>query len=861
MRTTRRTRVKGRYALDLRGTARIQGKPSEGKKKRTFDIIGYTGVPLESQGCYGWECPVVVELSGIILGNECFPILDNHGPAGFSDQNPKSSVVGQSTTARIQGGNLRLTGTMFETEASREIIDLADQGLKWQASIGAKVLAKEFIGEGTQVEVNGQMFDGPIYVARKTKLREVSFVVLGDDSNTSALVAAYRRVRSQMATKVNGRNGKNGKRTGTDVRANGGGKKVNIRANRRALMRKPTRVRAEDSDRKVDADDADFRAWCKAEGYGDPDGMTARMCAKVRAEYDESADDDEDDEDEDKKAADASDDDDVDADDSDTDVDADGDDEDTADRDAPKGARAKAKANAALDLRAESSRIAGIQAACAGNANVMVTIETATGRTKKVSLAAHAIEAGWTVKKVKLEMIRATRQEPGPFWYSASRPEIDDAVIEAALLEAKGGRNPTELAEDYFYKASGTPDRQHDIAPDLKAKSQRAFKARYTDKVLQAAHDLFGNSSNRNSLGQIGLQRLLILAARSRGYRGDLNDINPGNLEEVLRAAFSNEIRAEGGSAISLQNVLANVLNKYLLYGYFHTDMSWREIGAVRPVKDFKPTKGLNLTGDFLFTKLNADGQITHGALTDEAYANQIDTFARMLGITRQTIINDDTSILTTVPMLMGIGCNDSISKLFWTLLLNPPVWTDSNAFFFNRTTATTTLGGGAINSNIVPSGGSSALSSSSLQTGTQLFDKQVKPNGQPLGVRPAILAYPPELDVTALELMQSENLVYGGASAAKQPQKNVWKGRYKPVMSPYISNSAYTGNSTTQWFLFADPNRLPAIEMAFLNGQETPTVQTAQANFNQLGIDVRGFHDYGVAMQNPRGAVKSPGA
>lgn len=851
--------MKGRFALDLRGAARIAGKPSEGKK-RTFDIIGYTGVPLESQGCYGWECPVVVELSGIILGNGVFPILDNHGPSGFSDQNPKSSVVGQSTTARIQGGKLRLTGMMFNTMASREIVDLADQGLKWQASIGAKVLVKEFIGEGTQVEVNGQMFEGPIYVARKTKLREVSFVVLGDDSNTSALVAAYRRVRAKMATKVKGRNGK---RRGTDVRANGG-KRTNIRANRRALVRKPNRLRAEDSDRKVDADDADFKAWCKAEGYGDPDGMTARMCAKLRAEYDESADDDEDDEDEDKKAQDtnASDDDDVDADDSDDDVDADGDDEDTPDRDAPKGARARAKASAALDLRAESTRIAGIQAACAGNPNVMITIETATGRTKKVSLAAHAIESGWKVKKVKLEMLRATRQEPGPFWYSTSTPQLDDAVIEAALLEAKGGRNPTELAEDYFYKAGGTPDRQHDIAPDLKAKSQRAFKARYTDKVLQTAHDLFANSSNRHSLGQIGLQRLLLLAAHSRGYNGDLSQINNGNLEEILRAAFSREIRAEGGSAISLQNVLANVLNKYLLYGYFHTDMSWREIAAIRPVKDFKPTSGLNLTGDFLFLKLNADGQITHGALTDEAYQNKIDTFARMLGINRQIIINDDTSILTTVPMLMGIGSNDSISKLFWTLLLNPPVWPgDSNAFFFNRTVATSTLGGGAINSNIVPSGASSVLSSSSLQTATQLFDKQVKPNGQPLGVRPAILAYPPELDVTALELMQSENLVYGGSTAAKQPMKNVWKGRYKPVMSPYISNTNYTGNSTTQWFLFADPNRLPAIEMAFLNGQETPTVQTAQANFNQLGIDVRGFFDSGVAMQNPRGAVKSPGA
>jgi hypothetical protein len=53
----------------------------------------------------------------------------------------------------------------------------------------------------------------------------------------------------------------------------------------------------------------------------------------------------------------------------------------------------------------------------------------------------------------------------------------------------------------------------------------------------------------------------------------------------------------------------------------------------------------------------------------------------------------------------------------------------------------------------------------------------------------------------------------------------------------------------------------LSTIECAFLGGQETPTVQTAQANFSELGVDIRGFGDFGTAMQNPRSSVKSPGA
>ncbi len=49
-------------------------------------------------------------------------------------------------------------------------------------------------------------------------------------------------------------------------------------------------------------------------------------------------------------------------------------------------------------------------------------------------------------------------------------------------------------------------------------------------------------------------------------------------------------------------------------------------------------------------------------------------------------------------------------------------------------------------------------------------------------------------------------------------------------------------------------------IEVAFLNGQESPTIETAEADFSVLGIQMRGYHDFGVALQDPRGGVKAKG-
>jgi hypothetical protein len=42
--------------------------------------------------------------------------------------------------------------------------------------------------------------------------------------------------------------------------------------------------------------------------------------------------------------------------------------------------------------------------------------------------------------------------------------------------------------------------------------------------------------------------------------------------------------------------------------------------------------------------------------------------------------------------------------------------------------------------------------------------------------------------------------------------------------------------------------------------GQEAPTIETAEADFDVLGVQMRGFHDFGCALQDPRGGVKAKG-
>jgi len=59
----------------------------------------------------------------------------------------------------------------------------------------------------------------------------------------------------------------------------------------------------------------------------------------------------------------------------------------------------------------------------------------------------------------------------------------------------------------------------------------------------------------------------------------------------------------------------------------------------------------------------------------------------------------------------------------------------------------------------------------------------------------------------------------------------NPHAGKFRAEASLYLSNACYTGYSDKTWYLLADPNDLPVIEAAFLNGQESPTIETAEAD------------------------------
>lgn len=351
----------------------------------------------------------------------------------------------------------------------------------------------------------------------------------------------------------------------------------------------------------------------------------------------------------------------------------------------------------------------------------------------------------------------------------------------------------------------------------------------FDDKTMQAAHSRFK--------GRLGLQEMLIEAACANGYTGRLMR---GDMEGVLRAAF---VRASAFSTLSISGILSNTANKFLLAGYSTVEQTWRSISAIRSVSDFKTVTSYRMTGANQFLKVGASGELKHGTLGNDTFTNKADTYGLIMGISRADIINDDLGALTDVPRIIGRGGALKLNDVFWTEFL------DNSTFF-------------ASGNNNYFEGSGTNLQSSSLKTAVEKFRKQTDSDGKPLGIMPKNLLVPPELEVTADELFVSTNNNTGGSSSTdKVPNRNTFAGKYQPLVSAYLSNSSYTGNSATAWYLLADVQDAATIETAFLNGQESPTVEQADADFNQLGIQMRGYFDFGVSKHDKRGGVKSKGA
>ena len=355
------------------------------------------------------------------------------------------------------------------------------------------------------------------------------------------------------------------------------------------------------------------------------------------------------------------------------------------------------------------------------------------------------------------------------------------------------------------------------MARDLKVFASDAdLVAEYGEQTLDAAE----------KLKRIGFRKL----GAAAGIRGEYQDDKAAWLR-----AFT---------TTSLPLVFEDVANKMMMQTIKSRDTTYREICSITSVPNYQVFKRYRVYDSMLYEPIGPDGRIKQAQpLEEEKFTISVDKKALMFTIDDQILVDDDMGVFRNAAQWLVDGWLNTVNYAVWSEFMN-----DTNNFY------------NATDHSLLTN---KPLSTDNLIAAYQEFMKKTLPTGEDLGFEPKTLLVPPALMFTAKEILHAtwynETTAQGKRSAANY---NPVAGMFNLVVANYLKSTRLSANaSDTTYYLLSDKDATPAIELAFLNGQESPIIESAQANFDQYGIQFRGCTSFGVKKQDNRGVLKVTGS
>lgn len=309
------------------------------------------------------------------------------------------------------------------------------------------------------------------------------------------------------------------------------------------------------------------------------------------------------------------------------------------------------------------------------------------------------------------------------------------------------------------------------------------------------------------------------------GY-GDLG--KPVMLYEGFRewvdTAEAQDVR-EAGSTSDFAYYLDTIVRKVFFDRYQRAESGWRKMAKVISVSDYREITSVSLSGMPLLLAVNEGGEYKDSPLNEiQGPKIKVQKFGRLFSLTREIFINDDLNRLNDVPSMMAEAATTSLNvNVVQTVLENAGTAYDGNAFFDDATHKNTIT---------------DALSEVGLQNAITKLRKQTDDTGYRINIRPGMLVIPVELEFIAARILNSTEVHVSGGTAAVPAvsgtalygagNANTVRGIVDYWVEPYLTDA-------NDWYLFGDPSTRPAMQVAFLNGQETPQVMLKNPEVRML--------------------------
>jgi len=261
----------------------------------------------------------------------------------------------------------------------------------------------------------------------------------------------------------------------------------------------------------------------------------------------------------------------------------------------------------------------------------------------------------------------------------------------------------------------------------------------------------------------------------------------------------------------------------------------------IRRAVDFRPLENIRVGyyGDLPDVDTDTDDYPDLGEVSDEKVEYALNEKGGIITINRRTIINDDVRLIQKIITRLPRAARRTLAKRVWApFITNANYGGDGKAIFHSD------------HANL----GSTAYTIASAEAARTAMFKQAEPgSAEVLGLRPVTVAFPSDLR----SLVTNVNNFHPQAVAVENG--NSMFQYFKP--EGLFENPFQT--DANDWMMFADPNEVEIVELAFLNGQQEPQMLVADNPANGqmfVGgrIQYRITHDYECAVVDYRGAYKA---
>lgn len=337
---------------------------------------------------------------------------------------------------------------------------------------------------------------------------------------------------------------------------------------------------------------------------------------------------------------------------------------------------------------------------------------------------------------------------------------------------------------------------------------------------------------------------LVDFCRKSLELRG--TNVNGLDKNQMVKVALQ---RDGGGLTTSdMAAVVENIANKQMMTGYQMNAGSWRNFCRIGSLTDFRSTSRVNLGGMGVLNEVAEDGSYERSYLSDYKETMQAKTYGREIMVTRKLIVNDDVNALVELPLRFGQKANQKVASFVIDLITsNPTLNADSTAVFASG------------HANLGTGG---AISVTTLGEARKLMRLQKEQesvtgadDGDFISVNPRFLLVPAALETTAQVMVNSELDPTKTVEIAGTNAINPFYNNLTVLADPRLD-----ANSATAYYLFADPQEAPTIEVGFLNGNDAPFIDQID-DFHTDGISYKVRIDFDATWLDYRGAVKNAGA